>query len=585
MDDAIQSLSRLLTPLLEHEEGDIKYLRAVYPDFRRELEGLVREVTFIISKLGLPCQGSEADFRDYHAYSDQTVLKLLDEALGIQAKAKSKRKGFSLDVFNLELPKGPRMEPIVYPSHPFEKEIQGLSFSSQCFSVDLSATFSFDVSAPFEPAFWVDSEGSLKEMLDALASQSEIAVDLENHSYLSYHGYSCLMQISTRTRDYLVDSVKLRREIPQYLAPIFQNTQVLKIFHGAESDIAWLQRDFGIFPLSVFDSYHASKKLDLPRQSLAFLVDHFFGVSLDKQYQTADWRIRPLPQDMLRYAQIDTRCLFPLYDTMRQAIMKRFGKDGLVQVLCKSSLQALKLFAPEPLDSLVRKNLKFISNRKLSKEEHELASGLISWREQVAIEEDVSPHAICSIAVLTSIFKCRRVPHSMEERLKPPPVKSLMQILHREHPIATIKGRDSTTIVRPTKRIKIQEKHVLLPKVPTSDFTASYNIPHSPLALIEASTETTFAAPDDASLSVPETNVDVRDSKGSKFTLDTLNVEPVCCAPETRVEKKSHDFPRVGLVKSASFKPHKHGDKRKRKWSGKRLDRPTGSKITNFKNS
>ena len=33
------------------------------------------------------------------------------------------------------------------------------------------------------------------------------------------------------------------------------------MFHGADSDIPWLQKDFGIYVVNLFDTYHATKVL------------------------------------------------------------------------------------------------------------------------------------------------------------------------------------------------------------------------------------------------------------------------------------------------------------------------------------
>lgn len=62
--------------------------------------------------------------------------------------------------------------------------------------------------------------------------------------------------------------------------------------HGAESDIHWMQRDFGLYIVNLFDTGQASRVLELPKFSLAFLLKYCCNVEADKQYQLADWRIR-----------------------------------------------------------------------------------------------------------------------------------------------------------------------------------------------------------------------------------------------------------------------------------------------------
>ena len=65
-----------------------------------------------------------------------------------------------------------------------------------------------------------------------------------------------------------------------------------KVFHGAESDIGWLQRDYGVYVVNMFDTGQAARVLNLSRFSLAHLLQQYCDVTADKQYQLADWRIR-----------------------------------------------------------------------------------------------------------------------------------------------------------------------------------------------------------------------------------------------------------------------------------------------------
>ena len=57
-------------------------------------------------------------------------------------------------------------------------------------------------------------------------------------------------------------------------------------------DMIWLQRDFGLYVVGLFDTYHASLSLEYPKHGLAYLLKHFVNFDAAKQYQTADWRIR-----------------------------------------------------------------------------------------------------------------------------------------------------------------------------------------------------------------------------------------------------------------------------------------------------
>lgn len=65
-----------------------------------------------------------------------------------------------------------------------------------------------------------------------------------------------------------------------------------QVFHGADSDMEWLQRDFGLYVVKLFDTHQASRALNLARHSLDHLLKHFCSVDSDKRFQLADWRIR-----------------------------------------------------------------------------------------------------------------------------------------------------------------------------------------------------------------------------------------------------------------------------------------------------
>lgn len=152
-------------------------------------------------------------------------------------------------------------------------------------------------------------------MVAKLQASSEIAVDLEYHATRSFTGFLCLMQISTREEDFVVDLLALRDLVREdKLGGVMVDPAIVKVFHGAESDILWLQQDFDIYVVGMFDTYHATKvlcecfmqlfcgRLELrlifrcclafPQHSLAFLLQHYCDFVADKRYQMADWRIR-----------------------------------------------------------------------------------------------------------------------------------------------------------------------------------------------------------------------------------------------------------------------------------------------------
>ena len=80
------------------------------------------------------------------------------------------------------------------------------------------------------------------------------------------------MQISTREEDFIIDTIALKKHLGDALRGIFDDPLITKVLHGANSDIEWLQRDFGIYVVNMFDTGQAARVLGLASKSLAFLL-------------------------------------------------------------------------------------------------------------------------------------------------------------------------------------------------------------------------------------------------------------------------------------------------------------------------
>lgn len=178
--------------------------------------------------------------------------------------------------------------------------------------------------------------------------------------------------------------------------------------------------------MNLFDTYHASQVLGLPRHSLAFLLSAYCDFQADKRYQLADWRIRPLPEDMLHYARSDTHFLLFIYDQLREALLEKglnqnksaspvtldvddddtsevTGEDEMRyvrKVLKRSEKTALKEFAREQYDQVNGEGIRGWASllRKWNKRAlmvdgipRSVFMAVHAWRDQVAREEDESP--------------------------------------------------------------------------------------------------------------------------------------------------------------------------------------------------
>lgn len=85
-------------------------------------------------------------------------------------------------------------------------------------------------------------------MLAELKQAREIAVDLEHHDEHSYIGLVSLMQISTREKDWVIDTLKPWRHQLQILNEVFADPQIMKVKLANSSDSKLIPARFFMVP-------------------------------------------------------------------------------------------------------------------------------------------------------------------------------------------------------------------------------------------------------------------------------------------------------------------------------------------------
>lgn len=287
-------------------------------------------------------------------------------------------------------------------------------------------------------AIWISEPSQLKDLVLDLKKSKVIAIDLEHHDYRTYHGITCLMQITSESKnDYLIDplSPNLRPHLP-LLNEVFTDPSIIKVLHGAFMDIIWMQRDLGLYIVSLFDTFHASKQLSLGKHSLAFLLEKYVKFRTSKKWQLADWRIRPLSNEMRDYAKADTHFLIEVFYKMQHELLKI--PEGLQRTLYESRKVSNRRFEYstfEPLNLRTMKSPQVVSTNSsvplsddiqnkicsltfvdrdlpwnwlvisngVPMERRPLLEILFKWRDQRARMDDESPRYIMSDFILMSL--------------------------------------------------------------------------------------------------------------------------------------------------------------------------------------
>lgn len=157
--------------------------------------------------------------------------------------------------------------------------------------------------------------------MDRISELPVLALDTEADSLHCYFEKLCLIQLSTPTEHVLVDPLA---GVPiQPLLDALSDKRV--IFHGADYDLRLFHRSHRFEPREIFDTMIAARLCGMEQLGLAALVEKYFGVTLCKASQKANWAIRPLPEQMVDYAINDTRYLLEIASTL-ESELRRLGR-------------------------------------------------------------------------------------------------------------------------------------------------------------------------------------------------------------------------------------------------------------------
>ncbi|XP_020884168.1 protein RRP6-like 3 isoform X2 [Arabidopsis lyrata subsp. lyrata] len=293
--------------------------------------------------------------------------------------------------------------------HPYETEITVLLENPRIEFGFLRGEYSLEMSDSY---VWVETELQLKELAEILAKEKVFAVDTEQHSLRSFLGFTALIQISTHEKDFLVDTIVLH-DAMSILRPVFSEPNICKVFHGADNDVLWLQRDFHIYVVNMFDTAKACEVLSKPQRSLAYLLETVCGVATNKLLQREDWRQRPLSEEMVRYARTDAHYLLYIADSLT-AELKQLATDSsspddrfhfLLEASRRSNMTCLQLYTKETEDfpgsaaasSIIYRHLNGHGDKSnISLNAEELVRKLCAWRDLMGRIHDESTRYVLS---------------------------------------------------------------------------------------------------------------------------------------------------------------------------------------------
>lgn len=246
------------------------------------------------------------------------------------------------------------------------------------------------------PAEYINTDEALNHLMQHLQHEDTLAIDTESNNMYAYHGRVCLIQLSTRTHDYIIDPLMV--DNVQLLGPLLRDSQIEKIFHAAEYDLMCLKRDFDFDVVNLFDTMYAATLLGATNIGLADLLSEHFDVALDKSHQTDDWGVRPLPTDSLQYAQMDTHYLPDLRDMLYEQLQRANALDEAYEIFADAARVDVKTrtFDPDGYWKLGRPNA-------LSRRQMAILRQLYTLRDHLARRADTPTYNILSNNMLVDL--------------------------------------------------------------------------------------------------------------------------------------------------------------------------------------
>jgi len=200
----------------------------------------------------------------------------------------------------------------------------------------------------------------LASLIEQIEPADRVAVDTEADSLHSYREKLCLLQISVPAPDAVAgvsdagQSVSPGNESARTvcdhivdplanidLEPLRRALETRQIvLHGADYDLRMLRRGLNLAASKIFDTLIAARLLGIREFSLAALVKRYFGLTLLKGSQKANWAQRPLPARMAEYAINDVHYLLPLAEKLKAELVRHERWDWLRQSCQRAIEQA-----------------------------------------------------------------------------------------------------------------------------------------------------------------------------------------------------------------------------------------------------
>jgi DNA polymerase I len=181
----------------------------------------------------------------------------------------------------------------------------------------------------------IDDTSRLAEIAPELESSRTVGVDTEGNSLDPFNAKLLLLQLSTPTKTFVIDLVKVKDLSP--IKPMLESPKPLKIIQNAKFDYSMLKIQLGITVSGIYDTMIAERLLTngVGREiSLRAIAKKYLGLTLDKTIRETFTDPKSLAgfgrfnKEQLAYAARDAQILHQIFS--RQ--LKKLQENELMDV-------------------------------------------------------------------------------------------------------------------------------------------------------------------------------------------------------------------------------------------------------------
>ncbi|WP_050749538.1 ribonuclease D [Slackia heliotrinireducens] len=252
----------------------------------------------------------------------------------------------------------------------------------------------------------ITEQTQLDAFVEHARAHKVLAIDTEFMREKTYWPKLCLIQLATPERAVAVDPLRLHDL--SALNVLFQDENILKLFHASRQDLEIINIEMGCLPAPIFDTQIAAALLGHTTQiGYGPLVMNELGVHLKKADSYTDWSRRPLTKSQLQYALDDVIYLPKLYDSMSRKLKKLNRMDWLASDF--RDLSDPSNYEKPPEERFL--HLKRVN--QLNQQQLACARNVAAWRERKAMKRNIPRKWVLTDEQLVEI--CKREPQSIDE--------------------------------------------------------------------------------------------------------------------------------------------------------------------------